>query len=105
MPMPSSDRPGISGPRNVDIPQCGGHRNNVGMARKRDPDDEVKRFVTEVAASLDMWRRTQTAHASSDLELRKWRRSMRSYASPCAERAYAPGGASQRSIEAVPRTE
>jgi hypothetical protein len=41
------------------------------MARKRDPDDEVDRFVASVAASLHLWRRTQQALESSDLELRK----------------------------------
>lgn len=41
------------------------------MPRKRDPSDEVDHFVAEVAESLDLWGRTQTALASSDLGLRK----------------------------------
>ena len=41
------------------------------MARKRDPDDEADRFLAAVAASLDLWRRTQHALESSDLGLRK----------------------------------
>jgi len=41
------------------------------MARKRDPDDEVNSFVAAVAASLDLWERTQEALESSDLALRK----------------------------------
>jgi hypothetical protein len=41
------------------------------MVRKRDPDDEVDRFVAAVGASLDLWERTQSALESSDLELRK----------------------------------
>lgn len=47
------------------------YRDNVGMARTRDPDDEVDRFAGEVGASLDLWRRTQIALGSSDLALRK----------------------------------
>lgn len=41
------------------------------MARKRDPNDEVSHFVAAVGSSLDLWRRTQSALASSDLNLRK----------------------------------
>lgn len=41
------------------------------MARTRDPDDEVNAFVGAIATSLDLWRRTQVALASSDLDLRK----------------------------------
>lgn len=41
------------------------------MARKRDPDDEVDRFLASVVASLDLWSRTQHALESSDLGLRK----------------------------------
>jgi hypothetical protein len=41
------------------------------MARKRDPDDEVDRFLASVADSLDLWKRTQHALDSSDLGLRK----------------------------------
>jgi len=53
------------------LPTAGNHRENIFMARKRDPDDEVDHFVTAVGASLDVWERTQTALAASDLELRK----------------------------------
>lgn len=41
------------------------------MARTRDPDDEVDQFARAVGASLDLWRRTQIALKSSDLDLRK----------------------------------
>lgn len=41
------------------------------MARTRDPDDEVNQFISDVTASLDLWRRTQAALMSSDLDLRK----------------------------------
>lgn len=41
------------------------------MARTRDPDDEVDRFVAAVDESVDLWRRTQDALVTSDLKLRK----------------------------------
>lgn len=41
------------------------------MVRKRDPADEVDRFVAATGSSLVLWERTQTALVSSDLELRK----------------------------------
>jgi hypothetical protein len=41
------------------------------MARTRDPDDEIDRFVDAVDASLDLWARTQNALVTSDLKLRK----------------------------------
>lgn len=53
------------------LPAVGGHRENICMARKRDPDDEVDHFVAAVGASLDVWERTQRALAASDLALRK----------------------------------
>jgi hypothetical protein len=53
------------------LPAVSDHRENVWMARKRDPNDEVDRFVTAADASLDVWERTQRALEASDLELRK----------------------------------
>src|SRR5579862_4369628 len=41
------------------------------MARTRDPDDEVDRFLALAGESLNLWERTQRALGSSDLELRK----------------------------------
>jgi hypothetical protein len=52
-------------------PTAGDHRENICMARKRDPGDEVDHFAAAVGASLDVWDRTQRALAASDLELRK----------------------------------
>jgi len=41
------------------------------MARTRDPNDEVDRFVTAVDDSVSLWRRGQDVLATSDLDLRK----------------------------------
>lgn len=50
---------------------AGGYRENIGVARKRYPDDELNHFVAAVSASLDVWERPQWALTASDLELRK----------------------------------
>jgi hypothetical protein len=46
-------------------------RENDRVARKRDPDDEVNRFVGAARSSLDLWKRTQDALKWGELELRK----------------------------------
>jgi hypothetical protein len=38
---------------------AGGYRENIGVARKRYPDDELNHFVAAVSASLDVWERPQ----------------------------------------------
>jgi hypothetical protein len=52
-------------------PIVGDHCENLRMARKSDPDDEIDHFEAAVDDSLDLWRRTQNALITSDLELRK----------------------------------